>query len=240
MAGLVELLGIERATNAKGQTAVDLGVVGEGRNAEVVDLGLPKPLAIFVCNDYCFTNLGERGRVDLVLGSKLKTNGTLRLGVPGGTGTGLNGGVDLLVVGRGEDAERVGRGDGGVVDGGGVSDGSRVLGDGSLLDVVANLTTDEEALVAQDSIGGGADSARGLEVTEDAAVEVVLLEQKVDLLALVSSVGLEVAEDLGLQARGKGVVELNLCGEEVGGVPRLGDADACPALRQHAYCVACA
>jgi hypothetical protein len=38
--GLVELLGIERATNAKGQTRVDLGVVGEGRNAEVVDLGL--------------------------------------------------------------------------------------------------------------------------------------------------------------------------------------------------------
>jgi hypothetical protein len=40
VAGLVELLGIERATNAKGQTAVDLGVVGEGSNAEVVDLGL--------------------------------------------------------------------------------------------------------------------------------------------------------------------------------------------------------
>ena len=40
MAGLVELLGIEGATNAKGQAAVDLGVVGEGSNAEVVDLGL--------------------------------------------------------------------------------------------------------------------------------------------------------------------------------------------------------
>jgi hypothetical protein len=40
VAGLVQLLGIERATNAKGQTAVDLGVVGEGSNAEVVDLGL--------------------------------------------------------------------------------------------------------------------------------------------------------------------------------------------------------
>lgn len=40
VAGLVELLGIERATNAEGQTRVDLGVVGEGRDAEVVDLGL--------------------------------------------------------------------------------------------------------------------------------------------------------------------------------------------------------
>lgn len=40
VAGLVQLLGIERAANAEGQTAVDLGVVGEGSNAEVVDLGL--------------------------------------------------------------------------------------------------------------------------------------------------------------------------------------------------------
>ena len=40
VAGLVELLGIERAANTKGQPRVDLGVVGEGCNAEVVDLGL--------------------------------------------------------------------------------------------------------------------------------------------------------------------------------------------------------
>jgi len=40
VAGLVQLLGIERATNTKSQTAVDLGVVGEGSNAEIVDLGL--------------------------------------------------------------------------------------------------------------------------------------------------------------------------------------------------------
>lgn len=40
MAGLVQLLGIERAANTEGQTAVDLGVVGEGSNAEVVNLGL--------------------------------------------------------------------------------------------------------------------------------------------------------------------------------------------------------
>lgn len=42
VARLVQLLGIERAANAEGQAAVDLGVVGEGCNAEVVDLGLPK------------------------------------------------------------------------------------------------------------------------------------------------------------------------------------------------------
>jgi hypothetical protein len=40
VAGLVELLGIERTTNTEGKTGVDLGVVGEGCNAEVVDLSL--------------------------------------------------------------------------------------------------------------------------------------------------------------------------------------------------------
>jgi hypothetical protein len=40
VAGLVELLGIERSTNTEGQAAVDLGVVGKGGNTKVVDLGL--------------------------------------------------------------------------------------------------------------------------------------------------------------------------------------------------------
>ena len=50
VAGLVELLGIERATNAEGQTGVDLGVVGEGRNAEVVDLGLGRKSVSLISN----------------------------------------------------------------------------------------------------------------------------------------------------------------------------------------------
>jgi hypothetical protein len=40
VASLVQLLGIKGAANAKGQAAVDLGVVGEGRNTGVVELGL--------------------------------------------------------------------------------------------------------------------------------------------------------------------------------------------------------
>lgn len=40
MAGLVQLLGIKRATNTEGKAAVDLGVVGKRSNTEVVDLGL--------------------------------------------------------------------------------------------------------------------------------------------------------------------------------------------------------
>ena len=40
VAGLVQLLGIKGAANAKGEARVDLGVVREGCNAGVVDLGL--------------------------------------------------------------------------------------------------------------------------------------------------------------------------------------------------------
>lgn len=40
MAGLVELLGIERSTNAEGKALVDLGVVCEGEDTTVADFGL--------------------------------------------------------------------------------------------------------------------------------------------------------------------------------------------------------
>jgi hypothetical protein len=94
------------------------------------------------------------------------------------------------------------------------------------LHIVSDLTTNKEALVAQNGIGNGADGAAGLEVGKDATVEVVLLEVEVGLLALVASVGVEVGEELRLQARGDGVVQLDLGGQEVGRVPGLGDADA--------------
>ena len=38
--GLVELVGVERKTNAEGGAGVELGVVGKGSNTAVVDLGL--------------------------------------------------------------------------------------------------------------------------------------------------------------------------------------------------------
>jgi hypothetical protein len=93
--------------------------------------------------------LGERRRVDLVLGSELEANGRVGLGVPGSAGTSLDGGVHLLVVGGAEDAEGVGGSDGGVVDGGRVSDSSGVLGDGGLLHIISDFTTNKEALVAE-------------------------------------------------------------------------------------------
>ena len=40
MAGLVELLGVEGDANAEGEALVDLGVVGQGEETAVIDLGL--------------------------------------------------------------------------------------------------------------------------------------------------------------------------------------------------------
>lgn len=40
VSGLVELVGVERKTEAKGGAGVELGVVGEGSDTAVVDLGL--------------------------------------------------------------------------------------------------------------------------------------------------------------------------------------------------------
>jgi len=40
VAGLVELLGVERETETDGGPGVELGAVGEGRDTAVVDLGL--------------------------------------------------------------------------------------------------------------------------------------------------------------------------------------------------------
>ena len=179
------------------------------------------------------TYLSEGSRVELVLGRDLETDVVARLGVPDGTSTGLNSGVDALVVRSSENAEGVGGSDGGVVERGGVSDSGGVLGDGSLLHVVADLTTNNHALVAHDGIGDGANSASSRVVDKSAAVEAGLLEVKVDFLALVAGSGAEIGEDLSLQAAGESVVELDLGSKHVGSVPRLSDADACVVRRQH-------
>lgn len=79
MAGLIELLGIERTANTESQAAVDLGVVGEGSNAEVVDLGLQFVSLTIIHSPEKYTYLGERSRVKLVLGCELEADVGARL-----------------------------------------------------------------------------------------------------------------------------------------------------------------
>ena len=184
-------------------------------------------LLILACNfcqkrspeTMCETYLGERSSINLVLGGKLETNVGTLLGVPGSLSTSLDGGVDLLVVRSGEDAQGVGGSETSVVGAGGVAESSGVLGDGSLLHIVSDLTTDEEAIMAEDDISDGAGGAAGLQVSESTDVEVGLLEVEVELLALVASSRVEVGKDLSLQSGCESVVELDLGGQEVGRVP---------------------
>ena len=171
------------------------------------------------------TNLGEGDGVDAVLGGNLEADSVAGLGVPGGLGTSLNLAVDLVVVGSSEDAEVVGGGDSGGVERVGVADGGAVGGQGSLVDVVASRGTGEETLMSDDGVDVG---SRALEeVEEGTAVEAGLLEVQVELGTLGSGSGEEVEETLELEALGKGVVDLELGVESVGGVPRLGEGQAC-------------
>lgn len=129
-----------------------------------------------------------------------------------------------MVVAGGEDSQVVGSGDGSRVLGNAVADGSGVLGDGGLLDIVATLSTDKETLVAENSIevGGGAVK----EIEESTGVHVGLLEVEVELSTLGLLSREILGEDLSLETLGDVVVKLELGVEGVGGSPGLGEGKA--------------
>lgn len=172
--------------------------------------------------------LGEGHRVDAVLAGNLKADSVAGLGVPGSLGTSLDLAVDLVVVRGSEDAQVVSGSDSSAVLRGGEANSSAVAGEGSPVDIIASGGTGEEALVADDGIdvGGGALE----EVEESTAVEAGLLEVEVELGALAGGGGQEVEETLELEALGEGVVNLELGVESVGGVPCLGDSEACTSV----------
>lgn len=128
-----------------------------------------------------------------------------------------------MVVAGGEEAQVVASGDGSGVLGNAVADSGGVLGDGSLLDIVATLSTDEEALVAEDSVEVGGGAAQ--QIKEGTSVQVGLLEEEVELGALGLLGRLVPGEHLSLEALGDVVVQLELGVEGVGGGPRLGEGE---------------
>jgi hypothetical protein len=129
-----------------------------------------------------------------------------------------------VVVASGEQAQVVGGGDGCGVGGEAVANSSGVFGDGSLLDIVATLSTDEETLMAKDSIEVGRWALE--QVEESTGVEVWLLEEEVDLGTLGLRAGQVLGQDLGLKALGNVVVELKLGVKSVTGGPGLGEGEA--------------
>lgn len=170
------------------------------------------------------TYLGEGRGVESVLGGNLKTDSVAGLGVPGSLSTSLNLSVHAVVVAGSEEGEVVGGGDGGSVLRERVRDSGRVLGDGSLLDIVATLSTNEETLVAEDSVEVGRWALEKVE--ESTGVQVRLLEVQVQLRTLGLGGREVLGENLSLEALGNVVVKLKLGVESVGGVPDLGEGKA--------------
>ncbi len=168
--------------------------------------------------------LGEGRGVQAVLAGDLETDGVAGGGVPGSLGTSLDLSVDAVVVGGGEEGQVVAGSDGSRVLGNRVTDGSGVLGDGSLVDVVATLSTDQEALVAEDGVEVGSGAVQKVE--EGTGVQVGLLEVQVELGSLGLLGGLVLGEDLSLEALGDVVVQLELGVEGVGGGPSLSQGKA--------------
>jgi hypothetical protein len=170
------------------------------------------------------TYLGEGRGVQAVLAGNLKADSVAGVGVPGSLGTGLDLSVDAVVVAGGEEGQVVAGSDSSGVLGNAVTDGSGVLGDGSLVDIVATLSTDEEALVAENGVEVGSGAVQ--QVEEGTGVQVGLLEVQVELGTLGLLSGLVLGQDLSLEALGDVVVQLELGVEGVGGGPSLGEGEA--------------
>lgn len=129
-------LGVEGKTEARLDTSPKSLRVTQDEKSGVVDLGLD-----------------EGGRVEVGLGSDLEVHASDgRLGVVDGLGTGLDLRGDAVVVRRREDGEVAEGVDGGSVLRSGVANGTSVAGDGTSLDVVGRLSSNEEAVTGGNSV----------------------------------------------------------------------------------------
>lgn len=139
------------------------------------------------------------------------------LGVPSSLRASLNLRVDLVVIRSREDAQVVGSSDSSSVLRGRVSDCSRVVCDGRLLDIIASGRTSQEAILTNNSIDVGGRALQ--EIEKGTAVEVRLLEVQVDFCAVLLGGREEGAQELCLESLGNCVIELNLGVKRVDCVP---------------------
>lgn len=217
VAGLIELVEVERKAETERGTRIELGIVGERRNTAIVDLAL-----------------GEAKRIELVLGCKLQAAGLAGVDIVADLGADFRGGIHLLVVGSGDDAKVLGCGEVGDVAWSLVSEADRVLGDSGFLEVVASLASDEEALVGSHDIDHGIDITAGLSVVDESAgVDVRILEGQGQLLrGRRSLAGIPEVLEVDLDAGSNNVAELDLGIEEGGGSVGLDNSNAW-------YCAKC-
>jgi len=182
-------------------------------------------LSITETNDTVVGDLGldESSRIQLKLGTDFKSNRVSALGVPGSLTGSLDVSVDTVVVRSSKVRKVVGGMDSNGVDGSGISEGGIVAGDLAIENVIGDLTTGDETLVANN----GVDGEVGLEnVQRSNSVDVRLLVGSIDLGGLLVDGRKKRSQDFQLQALGKVVLELNLSVQVVGGSPSLSEGDA--------------
>ena len=208
---LVQLGGVKETTDRDLDALAESLGVSETEDTGVVDLGLDKGIAVEV---ELGTNLEGNGGLGALLG----------LGIPDGLSTSLEIRVDAVVVRSREDLERVVGVESNRVLGGGVTGSGSKAGDVRSTDVVGEVTSDDEAVTADDDITGEGGALEEVEV--GAGVEAELLVLNTDLGVLLALGGKEASGDVQLQALGDLVLKLDLGGEEVTGGPGLGDGQA--------------
>lgn len=207
MGGLVELLDVGLQTNAQSDTGAESLAVAQGSDTLVVEL-----------------TLDEGAGVESVLDSSLEANVALGGGseVPGGASTNLGSNVNTVVDGGGVEREVVGGSQGNTVSRGSVADLGSKAGESGLLDVVAELGTTDEALLAQNKVTG---EGRLEDIGNDVGVDARVLEVEVQLGSLGARGGKEGGVNATVKTLGEGVRDLDLGVEHVAGEPALGEGD---------------
>lgn len=148
--------------------------VAEAEDTSVVDLGLDKGGVVLSCSQSVstlFPKTCQKSDLTHKVGLRADLEGDTaggRLGVVNGLGTGLDVLGDLVVVAGSEGAEVAETVEGDGVLGGREADGTGVAGDGAREDVVRGLGTDQEAVPADNGVGGegGALLRRGFTAME--------------------------------------------------------------------------
>ncbi len=152
--------------------------------------------------------LCKRTGIKLVLGGDLQSDVAACSRVPGSLRTSLNLRVDLVIVTGREHAEVVRRSHGRSIATLAVSRSEGVARDGRLANVVSTFCADEETLVAERQVHGRGWALE--QVGEQARVDVGLLVEQVHFAAVGALRGEIVGQNLGFEAFGQVVFQLDL------------------------------
>jgi hypothetical protein len=169
------------------------------------------------------------------------------LGIVESLGTSLGIAADTVVVAGGESIAAVEGVEGDSIVGGVVTEGSSETGDIALSDIVGSLTTEEEAVTTDDSIGSeggtlnkmstkihrnGTTGTHPEDIEESARVETRLFPDGGQRSGLGSLLGGQSGVEVNLDTLGNLVLDLKGVAEDVGGSPGLGESQAMLAVGQ--------